>query len=198
MPKKKKVVKQKQKQKQSQYVKVNITNPVKKIYRKGSSQPQRTPYIFQGTSSPPIINVSVPSQERNFEKYFEQLKESLAQKIGEPIGDKFNLKKPSFIEETEEPLQLAETIPLPKTRGQKTQTDKPKPKLIIQEEMETQTDLGEFESKIPRLSKEPTIAELKKKYVNLTGDKESAKTINRGNKQSFIDLINRMEAKNNL
>jgi hypothetical protein len=183
MAKKKKVIKQKQKQKQkqSQYVKVNITNPVKKIYKKNSSsQMLKTFPIFQ-SSAPPIVNVSIP-EFKNLEKKIEELKQSFQ----EPIMNNNVIQT-----QTEnEPIQIAESMPIPKTKGRKTQTRKP---LIIEED---EPEPIVKESKIPRLTKavkEPTIAELKKRYFDLTGDKQGSNQINRSNKKQMIETINKME-----
>lgn len=188
MPKKikKKVIKQKQKQAQRQSVKININQPVKRVYSKSKPKIQQPmfPSIFP---SQPIVNVSIPNLERNYESILQEIKK--ANILGQPTRQ----QTMEMQTEPEEAIQEAIVQPLPKLRSRKSQTKEQKEqrKLIIEEDEPAEIR----PSRIPRL--QPTIAELKEKYIFYTGDKEAAKSINKTNKTKFIELIKQFESTGN-
>jgi hypothetical protein len=151
-------------------------------------------------SSPPSgFNINIPNQ--NLTKDYS----SLERKLDELLTKSKPLEKKQLsntFTQTEEPNYISI----------KTQTEPQKKSLIIQEDIGIQTDnppeyvstesstdvsipLREFrQTQIPRYfpkNKEPTIAEIKQKWIEITGDKEEAKGINKSNKQMYIEKINK-------
>lgn len=194
MPKKikKKVIKQKQKQVQRQSVKININQPVKRVYKRRSASDTQNKQLPYYIPNQPIVNVTIPNLERTIQQGFE----SIGYKLNEPIKDKFAVKE----------SETQTNIPIFDTEQKEKPTKIPKlkkPKLVIEEpdviDIEQQTDISvpaqvpEILPKKPRVRIEPTIPELKARYIELTGDKEGAKGINKSNKQKIIEVINRME-----
>ena len=160
---KKKVVKQKQKQQQKQSVKINISNPVKRVYSSNatsgskSKSSNKQPIFPTYFPNQPIVNVTIPNIERSIQAGLEPtvtLLENIGNKLNEPIKNKITKEIQNQTDINFIPLQESE--PKLKQKIKKIYKKIKKP-LIIEGSIATQTDTN-F---IPLKESKPSLEEPK-------------------------------------